>query len=119
MRELKVVGLDVDGKHIVCESADTAEKFMCASTTDCGPRSAATGPAASQTQIDVEVTNVLSPKEIQARIRAGASVEQLAAAAGVDTARVSGSPTRCCWSAPAPPSWPPPHTRSSPTAPRC
>jgi hypothetical protein len=27
MRELKVVGLDVDGTHIVCETSDTAEKF--------------------------------------------------------------------------------------------
>jgi hypothetical protein len=35
-----------------------------------------------------EVPTVLRPKEIQARIRAGASVEQVAAAAGVDYARV-------------------------------
>jgi hypothetical protein len=42
----------------------------------------------AQTHIDIEVTNMLSPKEIQARIRAGASVEQLAAAAGADIERV-------------------------------
>ena len=41
-----------------------------------------------QSEIDIEVTSVLSPKEIQARIRAGASVEQVAGPAGVDIARV-------------------------------
>jgi hypothetical protein len=43
----------------------------------------------AQTHIDIEVTNMLSPKEIQARIRAGASVEQLATAAGADIDRVA------------------------------
>ena len=28
MRELKVVGLDVDGKRIICESDDSSEKFI-------------------------------------------------------------------------------------------
>jgi hypothetical protein len=39
-------------------------------------------------QVEVEVPNVLTPKEIQARIRAGASVEQVASSAGVETSRV-------------------------------
>jgi Protein of unknown function (DUF3071) len=42
----------------------------------------------SPIQIDVEVPSVLPPKEIQAKIRSGASVEQVAAAAGADIARV-------------------------------
>ena len=42
----------------------------------------------SQSQTDAEVPSVLRPKEIQARIRAGASVEQVASSAGVDIARV-------------------------------
>ena len=42
----------------------------------------------SQTQIDVEIPSVLRPKEIQAKIRAGASIEQVAEAAGVEVARV-------------------------------
>src|SRR5262249_47617491 len=41
-----------------------------------------------QPQLDIVVTNMLSPKEIQARIRAGASVEQVAAASGSDIARI-------------------------------
>jgi len=28
MRELKVVGLDVDGKRIICETDDPGEKFI-------------------------------------------------------------------------------------------
>jgi hypothetical protein len=39
-------------------------------------------------QVEVEVPNVLTPKEIQSRIRAGASVEQVASSAGVETSRV-------------------------------
>src|SRR5579875_361899 len=92
MRELKVVGLDVDGKHMICEgtpvNAGPAEKFRVA--IDDRLRAAVRGDGArvAQTQIDIEVTKMLSPKEIQARIRAGASVEQVAAAAGADISRV-------------------------------
>ena len=88
MRELKVVGLDVDGKRIICEEDDSSEKFIL--RADDRLRAAMRGDkaASSQTQIDVEVPSVLRPKEIQAKIRAGASIEQVAAAAGVDVSRV-------------------------------
>jgi Protein of unknown function (DUF3071) len=92
MRELKIVGLDVDGKHIVCESyhqnGDPAEKFRV--RIDNRLRAAVRGDGArvNQTHIDIEVTSMLRPKDIQARIRAGASVEQVATAAGVDVQRV-------------------------------
>ncbi len=92
MRQLKVVGLDVDGKHIICEgfgaNGDAADKFRLA--IDDRLRAALRGDGArvAQTQIDIEVSNMLSPKEIQARIRAGASVEQVAAATGADQHRV-------------------------------
>ena len=88
MRELTVVGLDVDGKRIICESDDPNEKFIL--RADDRLRAAVRGdkPGASQTRSDAEVPNVLPPKEIQARIRAGASVEQVAESAGVDISRV-------------------------------
>jgi hypothetical protein len=88
MRELTVVGLDVDGKHIICESKNSSERFFL--RADERLRAAVRGePARSQArEVDNEVTNVLSPKEIQARIRAGASVEQVAEAAGADISRV-------------------------------
>ena len=28
MRELKVVGLDADGKHVICETTDPPQKFV-------------------------------------------------------------------------------------------
>src|SRR3954466_13548011 len=88
MRELKVVGLDVDGKRIICESDDPNEKFIL--RADDRLRAAVRGdkPGAGQSQSDAEVQNVLSPKEIQARIGEGASVEQVAASPGADIPRV-------------------------------
>jgi hypothetical protein len=88
MRELKVVGLDVDGKRIICESDDSGEKFLL--RPDDRLRAAVRGEkaASTQSQSDAEVPSVLRPKEIQAKIRAGASVEQVAEAAGVDIGRV-------------------------------
>lgn len=88
MRELRVVGLDVDGKRIICETADSTEMFTL--RVDDRLRAALRGDkvASNQTEIDLEVQSVLRPKEIQSKIRAGASVEQLASAAGVPVERV-------------------------------
>ena len=88
MRELKIVGLDVDGKHIICEGDNPADKFRV--RVDDRLRAAVRGDEArvNQTHIDIEVSNMLRPKDIQSRIRAGASVEQLAESAGVDIAKV-------------------------------
>jgi hypothetical protein len=88
MRELKVVGLDVDGKRIICEAEGSGDKFIL--FPDDRLRAAVSGDKAglNSSPANDEVPTVLRPKEIQARIRAGASVEQVAAAAGVDYARV-------------------------------
>jgi len=88
MRELKVVGLDVDGKRIICEASDSGDHF--AIRVDNRLRAAVRGDKATsnQTEIEVEVNSGLRPKEIQSRIRAGASVEQVAALAGEDIERI-------------------------------
>jgi hypothetical protein len=88
MLELKVVGLDHDSKYVVCEGGEPAEQFKLAA--DDRLRAALRGEPLppEQPQLDIEVTNLLSPKEIQSRIRAGASVEQVAAASGSDFARI-------------------------------
>jgi Protein of unknown function (DUF3071) len=88
MRVLKVVGFDDDGKYIVCEGDDPAERFKLAA--DDRLRAALRGESSppEQPPLDMQVTNMLSPKEIQARIRAGASVEQVASASGSDIVRV-------------------------------
>ncbi len=88
MRELKVVGLDVDGKRLICEAPDSGDNF--AIRVDNRLRAAVRGDKATsnQTEIEVEVNPGLRPKEIQSRIRAGASVEQVAALAGEDIDRI-------------------------------
>ncbi len=88
MRELKVVGLDDEGKYIICEGDDPAERFKL--VADDRLRTALRGesPQPEQPPLDMQVTNMLSPKEIQARIRAGASVDQVATASGSDISRV-------------------------------
>jgi len=88
MRELKVVGLDVEGGHILCED-DHPTRYKL--RLDDRLRAAVRGDAVriNQTQMEIEVPKtMLRPKEIQARIRAGASVEQLAHAADVDVSRI-------------------------------
>jgi hypothetical protein len=88
MRELKLVGIDADGKHVICEGGDPVEQFTL--PADDRLRAALGGDTApsEQPQLDIQVTNLLSPKDIQAKIRAGASVEQVAAASGSDVARI-------------------------------
>jgi hypothetical protein len=88
MRELKVVGLDVDGTRIICETAESGDKFVL--IPDDRLHAALRGDNASfvPSKIEAEVPTVLRPKDIQARIRAGASVEQVASAAGESLSRV-------------------------------
>ncbi|MEZ5091035.1 MAG: septation protein SepH [Micropruina sp.] len=87
MRELKVIGLDVDGKAIICEGRDPSDKFLI--PVDDRLRAAVRGDRSlGQTLRDIEVKGVLRPKDIQARIRAGASVEQLAESSGMDISKI-------------------------------
>ncbi|AQT81650.1 hypothetical protein B1R94_23950 [Mycolicibacterium litorale] len=87
MRELRVIGLDVDGKHIICEGRDPSDKFTL--QVDDRLRAAVRGDRSlGQTLRDKEVKGVLRPRDIQARIRAGASVEQVAASSGMDISKV-------------------------------
>jgi hypothetical protein len=88
MRVLKVVGLDDDGKYIICEGDDPADRFKLAADDRLRAALRGEAPPLEQPPLDMQVTNMLSPKEIQARIRAGASVEQVAAASGSDIVRV-------------------------------
>lgn len=88
MRELTLIGLDVDGKNVICEGGDPADKFLI--RVDDRLRAAVRGDRAGlvQSKKDSEVKGVLRPKDIQSRIRAGASVEELAEASGVDVSKI-------------------------------
>jgi Protein of unknown function (DUF3071) len=88
MRELKMVGLDADSKYLICEGDDAGEQFKLAVDDRLRNLLRAEATPPEQPHLEIEVTNMLSPKEIQAKIRAGASVEQVAAASGSDIARI-------------------------------
>ncbi|MCW1957184.1 MAG: septation protein SepH [Mycobacterium sp.] len=88
MRELTLIGLDVGGNHIICEGGNPADKFLV--RLDDRLRAAVRGDATRSGQVsrDSEVRAVLTPKDIQARIRAGASVQELAASSGMDPSKI-------------------------------
>ena len=88
MRELKVVGLDTDGKYLICEADNPVEQLKLPADDRLRAAMRRDTLLPDQPQLDMEVINMLSPKEIQARIRAGASVEQVAAASGSELARI-------------------------------
>ncbi len=85
MRALRVVGLTEDGE-VVLEDPVRLERFRV--PADERLRAAARGDLSRLGQIAIELESQLRPREIQARIRAGASVEQVAAAAGVPEQKI-------------------------------
>jgi Protein of unknown function (DUF3071) len=85
MRALRVVGYDEEGV-VILEDLDRRERFTV--PADERLRAAARGDVQRLGQMSMELESQLRPREIQARIRAGASVEQVAAAAGVPHERI-------------------------------
>ncbi|MEV0679768.1 septation protein SepH [Actinosynnema sp. NPDC050436] len=86
MRALRLIGLDEDGKSVILEDPDRGERFVL--PADERLRAAARGDLTRLGQIEIEAESQMRPREIQARIRAGESVEQVAAAAGISASRV-------------------------------
>jgi hypothetical protein len=85
MRALRVVGI-TEGGDVVLEDPGRRERFTV--PADEQLRAAARGDLTRLGQIAIELESQLRPREIQARIRAGASVEQVAAAAGVPVQKI-------------------------------
>jgi Protein of unknown function (DUF3071) len=85
MRALRVVGINEDGS-VVLEDSGRRERFTVAADEQL--RAAARGDLTRLGQIAIELESQLRPREIQARIRAGASVEQVASAAGVPPQKI-------------------------------
>jgi hypothetical protein len=85
MRALRVVGYDEEGV-VILEDPDRRERFTV--PADERLRAAARGDVQRLGQMSMELESQLRPREIQARIRAGASVEQVATAAGVPHQRI-------------------------------
>ena len=87
MRQLHVVSLSEDGRSVLLATSKSAKTGAFAVPLEGKLAAAVRGDlprAGEQRARDVGVT----PKEIQARLRAGESVEQIANAAGVPVARV-------------------------------
>ncbi|MHC1561145.1 septation protein SepH [Actinomycetospora sp. C-140] len=86
MRQLRVVGLGDDHETVILEDPIRHERF--AVSGDERLRAAARGDVRRLGQMEIEVSSPLRPRDIQARVRAGESVDEVAAAAGVSTAHV-------------------------------
>jgi hypothetical protein len=90
MRTLRLVALSDDGKNLILatEGADGAEGERFELPVDDRVRAAARGDTRRLTQIDVDLGTELPPRVIQARIRAGETPEQVAAASGTRVERI-------------------------------
>ena len=90
MRTLRLVALSDDGQRLILSAdgadPDGGERFELA--IDERVRAAARGDARRLTQIDVDLGTELPPRVIQARIRAGETPEQVAAASGTRVERI-------------------------------
>ncbi|WP_405133624.1 septation protein SepH [Nocardia sp. NBC_01388] len=86
MRELRVIGLTPDSTHIVCIDTESGQKYRLAA--DDKLRAAARGDLARFGQIEIETEATMRPRDIQARVRAGASVEQVTEESGMPASRV-------------------------------
>jgi hypothetical protein len=94
MTDLRLVAVTPERSHLVLEDGESNqfrvpidERLAAAlrtSSTSSGPSS--TGPKPGQLEIALE--SQLSPREIQARIRAGRGVDEVATVAGISTERV-------------------------------
>ncbi|MFG2822017.1 septation protein SepH [Kitasatospora sp. NPDC048365] len=83
--ELRVVAVSNDGTRLVLKAADSTEYTL---PIDERLRAAIRGDRPRLGQIEIEVESHLRPRDIQARIRAGASAEEVAQAAGISVERV-------------------------------
>src|SRR5919198_2244713 len=86
MRALRIVGLEDDGRTVIVEGPARGERFQL--PADERLRAAARGDITRLGQIAIELESQMRPREIQARIRAGESVEQVANGAGIPVQRV-------------------------------
>ncbi len=86
MRKLRIVAISDDGAHLILR-ADGDETPMSL-PLDERLHAALRGDRARLGQLEIQMDSQLRPRDIQARVRSGESVESLAAAAGVPLDRV-------------------------------
>jgi hypothetical protein len=86
MQELRFVAVSEDGRYAVLAIPGRSARFML--PIDERLRAVALGQTSRLAQYEIEVESPLRPKEIQSRIRAGETVEEIADAAGIAVERV-------------------------------
>lgn len=85
MTELRVMAVTSDGSRLVLRSADGQEFHL---TIDERLRAAVRGDRARLGQIEIEAEGQLRPRDIQSRIRAGATAQEVAEACGISVERI-------------------------------
>ena len=85
MRTARLVGLSQDGKSLIVATERGEELAIAA---DDRLRAAVRGDRPRLGQLEIEMDSALTPREIQSRIRAGASLEEVAKTAGLPLERV-------------------------------
>jgi Protein of unknown function (DUF3071) len=86
MQELRLVAVSEDGTYCVLAVPGRGGRFVL--PIDDRLRTVARGQFSRLAQYEIEVENPLRPKEIQDRIRAGETAEEIADAAGIPIDRV-------------------------------
>src|SRR5487761_957124 len=86
MQELRFVAVSEDGSYAVLAVPGRSGRFTL--PIDDRLRAVARGQPSRLAQYEIEVESPLRPKEIQARIRAGETVEEIADAAGLPVEKV-------------------------------
>jgi hypothetical protein len=84
MRDLRLVAVSPEGTHLVLEDGDQEQYRLRHDDR----LAAVVRDHARPRQLEIPVESQLSPRDIQARIRAGQSIADVAAAAGMPAARV-------------------------------
>ena len=85
MRTARLVGLSPDGKSLIV-ATESGEEFMI--EADERLRAALRGDRPRLGQLEIEMQTSLTPRDIQARIRAGETLEDVARVAGIPMDRV-------------------------------
>ena len=85
MRHVRLVGLSPDGKSLIV-ATESGEEFMI--EADERLRAALRGDLPRLGQLEIEMQTSLTPRDIQARIRAGETLEDVARVAGIPMDRV-------------------------------
>ena len=86
MQELRLVAVSEDGSYAILAVPGRSGRFLL--PIDDRLRTVAKGQFSRLAQYEIEVENPLRPKEIQDRIRAGETAEEIADAAGIPPDRV-------------------------------